>query len=104
MNTPGGCLEGGNTPLQGVQGLRLLRADQTLNLQGQGVNISADFESGRLIVGLNIDRGYYNLTNQRTDIYLVYVSANLKCWRLVGPGMVNLACLNIISQHKTTKN
>ena len=89
VNPPGGCLEGGDAPLQGVQGLRLLWADQTLNLQGQGVNIGANLECRRLVVGLNIDqsedRSYYNLTNQRTDIYLVYVSANLECWRLVGP-------------------
>ena len=42
----------------------------------------------------------YNLTNKGTDIYLVKVSANLKCWRLVGAGMVNLVSLNIISQWK----
>ena len=89
INSPGGCLEGGDAPLQGVQGLCLLWADQTLNLQGQGVNISADLKCRRLVVGLNIgrseDRSNSNLTNQRTDIYLVYVGANLKCGRLVGP-------------------
>ena len=49
---PGCRLEGGDAPLQGVQGLGLLGADQALNLQGQGVDISADLECGRL-VGLN---------------------------------------------------
>ena len=55
-------------------------------------------------MSLNIDRSYYNLTILRTDIYLVKVGANLKCWRLVGAGMVNLVSLNIISQSEITKN
>ena len=104
VNTPGGCLEGGDAPLQGVQGLCLLWADKTLNLQGQGVNIGAYLKSWRLIVSLNIDMNYYILTIPRTDIYLVKVSANLKCWRLIGAGMVNLVSLNIISQWEKTKN
>ena len=104
VNTPGGCLKSGDAPLQGVQGLCLLWADQTLNLQGQGVNIGADLKCGGLIVSLNIDRSYYNLTIPRTDIYLVKVGANLKCWWLVGARMVNLVGLNIISQWETTIN
>ena len=55
-------------------------------------------------MSLNIDMNYYILTIPRTDIYLVKVSANLKCWRLVGAGMVNLVGLNIISQWEKTKN
>ena len=101
VNTPGGCLEGSDAPLQGVQGLGLLWTDQTLNLQGQGINIGADLKCGWLIVGLNIGMSYYILTIQITgitNIYLVKVCANLKCWRLVGSRMVNLVSLNIISQ------
>ena len=51
-------------------------------------------------MSLNIDMSYFDLTIPRTDIYLVKVGANLKCWRLVGAGMVNLVGLNIISQQK----
>ena len=74
---PGGCLQSGDVPLQGVQTLCLLGTDQALNLQSQAVNISADLEGGRL-VGLNIsqseDSKYITLTNQRA------VSSPGQCW------------------------
>ena len=68
--SPGCRLEGGDAPLQGVQGLGLLGADQALYLQGQGVDIGADLECGRLValnMGQSGDRLYAKLTNQRPE-------------------------------------